>query len=187
MYTSCHSDHSDALQASQQLVAKFGTHPSIALFAVFLTCSMKFVYCNWQMLWKLGNEHNAAFSTVGRVGLDEARAIWRCRLMWYLLAVNFASRVGSQLLCVWRWGCFLVAANYINQCAMRCWPLPAEQVELGWGSYNIVLVVSLLVSLAIASAVLWQLFFQLSTEMDAHVQAVDVRLFFSSHMAWEWG
>jgi len=95
MYTSCHIDHSDVLQASQQLVAKFCTHLSVALFAAFLTCSMKFVYCNWQMSWKLGNEHNAAFSTVGQVGLDEARAMRRCRLMWYLLAVNFASRVGA--------------------------------------------------------------------------------------------
>ena len=60
--------------------------------------------------------------------------------------------------------------------------MPAEQVELGWGSYNIVLVVSLLVSLAIASAVLCQLFFQLSMEMGAHVQAVDVRLF--SPLTW---
>ena len=80
---SSHScDCSDALWTPRHQASKVRTHLSVASFAAFFPCSMKFAYCKWQLnaaeTWQRGCESVSLVARYSflhcRADLDEAQS-----------------------------------------------------------------------------------------------------------------
>ena len=90
---SCNS--SGALWTPQHQASKVCTHPSVALFAAFFPCNMKFIYCKQRLnsaeTWQWGYE---SVSFVARHSFLHCQAGTDEVTMRYTLAANFASGMG---------------------------------------------------------------------------------------------